>query len=64
MKIRSVGAELFHAGVRADGRTGRRTDMAKVIVAFRNFAKVPNNDFFFLQCDSSAYCVTTNSSPT
>jgi len=30
MKIRPVGAELFHA----DGRT----DMTKLIVAFRNFA--------------------------
>ena len=30
MKIRPVGAELFHAN--------RRTDMTKLIVAFRNFA--------------------------
>jgi hypothetical protein len=34
MKIRPVGAELLHA----DGRT----DMIKQIVAFCNFAKVPN----------------------
>jgi hypothetical protein len=34
MKICPVGAEL-----RADGRT----DMTKVIVAFRNFANVPKN---------------------
>jgi len=33
MKIRPLGAELFHA----DGRT----DMTKVIVAFRNFANAP-----------------------
>jgi hypothetical protein len=33
MKIRSVGAELFHAD--------RRTDMTKLIVAFRNFANAP-----------------------
>ena len=33
MKIRPVGAELFHAD--------RRTDMAKLIVAFQNFSKVP-----------------------
>ena len=33
MKIRHVGAELFHA----DGRT----DMTKLIVAFRNFANAP-----------------------
>jgi len=35
MKIRPVGAELFHA----DGRT----DMTKLIVAFRNFANAPKN---------------------
>ena len=33
MKIRPVGAEFFHA----DGRT----DMTKLIVAFRNFVKAP-----------------------
>jgi len=33
MKIRPVGAELFHV----DGRT----DMAKPIVALRNFANAP-----------------------
>ena len=32
MKIRPVGAELFHA------RTDRRTDMTKVIITLRNFA--------------------------
>jgi hypothetical protein len=40
MKIRPVGAELFHA----DGQTeGRRTDMRKPIVAFRNLANAPQN---------------------
>ena len=34
MKIRPAGDELFHA----DGRTDRQTNMAKLIVAFRNFA--------------------------
>jgi hypothetical protein len=33
MKTRPVGAELFHAD--------RRTVMAKLIVAFRNFANAP-----------------------
>jgi len=33
MKIRPVGAELFHA----DGQT----DMTKPVVAFRNFANTP-----------------------
>jgi hypothetical protein len=35
MKIRSVGAKLFHADV--------ERDMPKLIVAFRNFAKAPRN---------------------
>jgi len=35
MKIRPVGAELFHA----DGRT----DMTMLIVAFREFANGPKN---------------------
>jgi len=39
MKIRPVGGELFHADRRADGRT----DMTKLIVAFRNFANARNN---------------------
>jgi hypothetical protein len=37
MKIRPVGAELFHA----DGRTDRQTDVTKLIAAFRNFVKAP-----------------------
>ena len=35
MKIRPVGAELFHP----DGRT----DMMKLLIAFRDFAKDPKN---------------------
>ena len=35
MKICPLGAELFHAD--------RRTDMTKLIVAFRNFANAPKN---------------------
>ena len=37
MKIRSVGAELFHADRRTDGQRG----MKKLKVAFRNFTKAP-----------------------
>ena len=37
MKIRPVGAELWHAGRRTDGRT----DITKLIVAFRNFTNAP-----------------------
>jgi hypothetical protein len=39
MTVRSVGAELFHAKRRTDGRM----DMTKLIVAFREFANVPKN---------------------
>ena len=39
MKIRPLGAELFHAGKRADGRT----DMKKLVDAFHNFVKAPKN---------------------
>ena len=35
MKIRQVGAELY--------REDRRTDMTKLIVAFRNFANAPKS---------------------
>jgi len=36
-----VEAELFHADGRADGETDRRTDMTKLIAAFRNLANAP-----------------------
>ena len=48
-KIRAVGAELFHTdgqkGGQADTHTGRQTDIAKLIFAFRNFANAPKNLF-------------------
>jgi hypothetical protein len=37
MKIRPVGAELLH--------TDGRTDMMKLVVIFRNFAKAHENQF-------------------
>jgi hypothetical protein len=37
MKIVPVGAELFYA----DGRTDRKRDMTKLIVALRDFADAP-----------------------
>jgi len=39
MKI--LGAELFNADRRTDGQTDRRTDMMKLIVAFRKSANAP-----------------------
>jgi hypothetical protein len=44
MSICPVGVELFHA----DGRTDRQTDMAKLTVAFRIFAKVLKNEISLL----------------
>jgi len=38
MKIRPVGAELFHVDIRTDGQT----DMTKLILAFRKFPNAPN----------------------
>ena len=37
MKIRPVGAELFHA----DGRKDVQTDMTKLMVAFRSVVTAP-----------------------
>jgi hypothetical protein len=34
-----VGAESFHAGGRAGGRTDRQTDIRKLVVDFHNFAE-------------------------
>jgi hypothetical protein len=39
MKVRPLGAELFHE----DGRTDGQTDMTKLIVALRNFENAPKN---------------------
>jgi len=43
MKIRPVGAELFHADRRTDVRTNGQT-ITKVIIAFRNLANAHKND--------------------
>jgi hypothetical protein len=46
MKIRRVGAELFHVKEQTDwqaGRqAGRQTDMVKLVVPSRNIANAPN----------------------
>ena len=44
MSNHPVGAQLFHASRRTDGRT----DMAKPIVPFLNFAKAPENCYWNL----------------
>jgi hypothetical protein len=38
MQIRPMGAELFYAGGQAHS-----SDIAKLVVAFRNFAKAPKD---------------------
>jgi hypothetical protein len=38
IKISPVGAEMFHADRPTDGH--KQTDVTKLIVAFRNFAKL------------------------
>jgi hypothetical protein len=59
MKIRQVGAELFHM----DGRTDRQTHMTKLTVAFRNFANAPKNNnalqITFLLCLTKWYSGTS-----
>jgi hypothetical protein len=41
MKIRPVGAEMFHVDGRTVRKTDRWADRTKFIVTFRNFAKAP-----------------------
>jgi hypothetical protein len=46
VKIRPVGAELFHADSQTerltDGRTDRQTDITKLTVAFNNYILLKN----------------------
>ena len=42
MEVRLVGTDLMHAV----GQTDRQADMAKLIVAFRNFVNAPKNSTF------------------
>jgi hypothetical protein len=42
-EICPAGAELFHAGKRADGRG----DLSKLMAPFRNFANVPKKNTAF-----------------
>ena len=41
-----MGAKLFHVDRRTDGRIDGQTDMTKLRVAFRNFAKAPKSSLF------------------
>ena len=46
MKIRLVGAQVFHADGETHRRTktDRQTDITKLLVACSNFAKAPKKD--------------------
>ena len=46
IKIRQVGADLFHA----DGQTDGQTDMMCLVIAFRKFAKVPSKQSGCMPC--------------
>jgi hypothetical protein len=48
MLIRPVGTELFHADIYV--YTEGRRDMAKLVVAFRNFSKAPKMKHEFNHC--------------
>ena len=41
--------------MRTDGRTGGDTDMTNLIVALRNFANAPKNDFERIQKETLPY---------
>ena len=60
MKIRPVGAEMFHADGRTD--TGRH-DMTKLIVDFRNLAKAPKKKLSRGQVIHREFQVTPHSKP-
>ena len=40
VKIRPIGAKLFHA----EGQTERQTEVSKLVVAFRSFANAPKKN--------------------
>jgi len=41
MKTHPMGVELFHVDGQTDVQAGRRKDITKIGVAFRNFSKAP-----------------------
>jgi hypothetical protein len=51
MKILPVGAELFNTDSQThkdtDGQGDRNTEMAKIIIAFRNFVYAPENEIHY-----------------
>jgi len=48
IKMRPVGAELFHA----DGRTDGQTEMTKLIIVLRSFANAPHYNGSYFKSES------------
>ena len=48
MKIRPVGAELFHADGQVNRRTDRQTGITKPIVVFRSFSNALKTPIVFM----------------
>jgi len=44
VKIRPVGAEIFHADRKTKGQTSWKTDMTKLIVIFSQFLNAPKKN--------------------
>jgi len=57
MKIRPVGAELFHADRSTDRHMERRTDLTKLPVASRNFANASKKNGDFLTTVNQKTCI-------
>jgi hypothetical protein len=55
MKIRLVGAELFHANTRTD----EQTDMTELIVFIRNFTKAPKKSLPLRVIENRFFCHQT-----
>jgi hypothetical protein len=55
MKIRPVGAEMFHADVRRD----RQTYMTKLTVTIRSFTNVPKNKMCIIECNDRLLYIDT-----
>jgi Fe-S-cluster formation regulator IscX/YfhJ len=45
INISPIGVKLCHANRHIDVQTSRPTDVWKLIIAFRNFAKTPNKNY-------------------
>jgi len=59
-KFYSYGSQVLPCGRRdtqTDGRTKRKTDITKLMVAFRNFANAPK--IYVIHCFQKVGCIST-----